>query len=119
MRVANAPKWRDRTISSSVIGAVISGRFGSAVDRDFAASGLRGDANRAYVEQARERPLAVPEGRSGGATHAVVVQANVKAFHAGMIVAGLLMIAGGLIALAGIENPRREERQAQPAVAAA
>jgi hypothetical protein len=48
-----------------------------------------------------------------------VRDAGVAAFHRGMIVAGLLLIAGGVIALAGIENPRREELEAQPAAAAA
>jgi hypothetical protein len=35
-----------------------------------------------------------------------VQAANVEAFRTGMIVSGLLMIAGGLIAAIGIENPR-------------
>ena len=35
------------------------------------------------------------------------------AFRTGMIVSALLMIGGGLLAAAGIENPRRDE----PAVA--
>ena len=106
-------------LAIAAVGAVISAQFRSTVDRELAGSGLRGDADTAYVEEARERPLTVPEGRTGGATHAVVVHANVQAFHAGMIVAGLLMIAGGLIALVGIENPRREELEAQPAAVTA
>jgi hypothetical protein len=40
----------------------------------------------------------------------------VQAFHRGMLIAGLLMIAGGLIAAVGIRNPRRRvEAQLAPA----
>ena len=52
-------------------------------------------------------------------TRAAVREANVAAFHRGMIVAGLLMIAGGLIAAAGIANPPRVEVADQPAAVAA
>jgi hypothetical protein len=48
-----------------------------------------------------------------------VREANVAAFHRGMIVSGLLMIAGGLIAAAGIVNPPRPEAVAQPPAVAA
>ena len=106
-------------LAIAVVGAVISAQFSSRVERELAGDGLRGVADAVYVEEARERPLTVPQGRAGRATQTVVVQANVEAFHAGMIVAGLLMIAGGLIALAGIENPRREELEAQPAAVTA
>ena len=106
-------------LAIAVVGAVVSAQFGAAVEREVAANGAAGGASRAYVAQARERPLALPAGRVDRATRAAVREANVEAFHSGMIVAGLLMIAGGLIALVGIENPRREELQAQPAAAAA
>jgi hypothetical protein len=49
---------------------------------------------------------------------AAVRAANVEAFRSGMIVAGLLMIAGGLIAAVGIENPRRRPAPADEAQAA-
>jgi len=106
-------------LAIAVVGAVVSAQFSSAVDRRLEASGAAGAATRAYVDEARERPLAVPAERIDAATRAAVREANLEAFHRGMIVAGLLMIAGGLIAFAGIENPRREELPAQPAVAAA
>ncbi len=96
----------------------MSAQLASAVERELSGNGLRGDANRAYVEDARERPLTLPDGRTGGATRQVVISANVAAFHRGMLVAGLLMIAGGLIALVGIENPRREQVESQPAATA-
>jgi EmrB/QacA subfamily drug resistance transporter len=107
-------------LAIAAVGAVVSGHFGSTVDRRLGG----GDrpvaaAARAYVDEARERTLTLPDRRVDAHTRRVVREANVGAFHRGMIVAGLLMIVGGLIALAGIENPRREELAAQPAAAAA
>jgi hypothetical protein len=48
-----------------------------------------------------------------------VRDAGVAAFHRGMVVAGLLMIAGGLIAAVAIANPPRPEVVAQPPAVAA
>jgi hypothetical protein len=42
-----------------------------------------------------------------------VVQASVDAFGTGMTFAGLLVILGGVISLAGIVNPRRDEIRVQ------
>lgn len=89
-------------LAIAVVGAVVSARFGSAVEQR-----LGERAASSYVEEARERPLTIPDRPADAATRVAVREANVEAFHRGMIVAGLLMIAGGLIALAGIENPRR------------
>jgi EmrB/QacA subfamily drug resistance transporter len=47
---------------------------------------------------------------SGGSP--AVVEASVDAFRVGMGVAGAFVILGGVISLAGIVNPRREEREA-------
>ncbi len=43
---------------------------------------------------------------------AALVDASVHAFRIGIAIAGLLAILGGVVALVGIENPRR-----RPAVA--
>jgi EmrB/QacA subfamily drug resistance transporter len=74
----------------------------------------------AYLRDARERPLTLPDGAAPRAVREAVQAANVEAFRTGMIVAGLLMIAGGLIAAVGIENPRRAGApdEAQPVPAA-
>jgi EmrB/QacA subfamily drug resistance transporter len=107
-------------LAIAAVGAVVSGHFGSAVDRRLGEGEQQlGGAARAYVDEARERALTLPDRRVDERTLAVVREANVRAFHRGMTVAGLLMIAGGLIAFAGIENPRRGELEAQPAAAAA
>jgi EmrB/QacA subfamily drug resistance transporter len=108
-------------LAIAAVGAVVSAQFDAGVQRRLGerAGAGHGGATAAYVGQARERPLAMPAGRADRDVRAAVRAANVEAFHRGMIVAGLLMIAGGLIALAGIENPRREELEARPAAAAA
>ena len=94
-------------LAIAAVGLVISAQFGASVDDRLAERGQLDGATRAYVEEARERPLTVPAGAVDQRTRATVRDANVKAFHVGMIVAGLLMIAGGLIAAVGIENPAR------------
>jgi len=106
-------------LAIAVVGAVVSAQFGSAVQGRLDDRPRADTAVRAYVDEARERPLTVPDGRIDARTRDAVREANVDAFHDGMIVAGLLMIAGGLTALVGIENPRPAEREARPAVAAA
>jgi len=106
-------------LAIAAVGAVVSAQFGTGVERRLDERARAGDATSGYVERARERPLAMPADRVDPAVRAAVRAANVEAFHRGMIVSGLLMIVGGLIALAGIENPRREELEAQPAAAAA
>ncbi|MEA2233531.1 MAG: hypothetical protein QOD83_3347 [Solirubrobacteraceae bacterium] len=98
-------------LAIAAIGAVLSAQFGAEVDRRLGA-GVDGDA-RAYVSEARKHPLTVPGGRAAPQARAAVRQANVHAFRTAMVVAGLLMIAGGLLAAIGIENPRRE-RAPQP-----
>jgi hypothetical protein len=74
---------------------------------------------RAYLDEAHERPLTVPETAAGDRARAAVREANVAAFHRGMIVSGLLMIAGGLIAAAGIANPPRPDVVVRPPAVAA
>jgi hypothetical protein len=96
-------------LAIAAVGAVVSAQFGAEIDRRLDVRARSDAAVRAYVDTARERPLAVPDGRADARARAAVRAADVEAFHAGMIVSGLLMIVGGLIAAAGIESPRREE----------
>jgi hypothetical protein len=44
---------------------------------------------------------------------AALTESSTTAFHVGVAVGGLLMIAGGVVALVGIENPRRAVRSAE------
>ncbi len=93
-------------LAIAAVGAVVAAQLGSELDRRFAAV-PPGSPARAYVDEAREHALALPEGAGPAAARAEVRDANVEAFRTGMLVAGLLMIAGGLLAAAGIENRSR------------
>jgi len=105
-------------VAIAAVGAVVAAQFGAALDGSPAGSpaGAGARAARAYVADAREHPLAPPDRPAAAPVRAVVRDAGVEAFHAGMLVAGLLMITGGLIAAAGIRNPRRRA-DARPALA--
>ncbi|MDQ3721505.1 MAG: MFS transporter [Actinomycetota bacterium] len=106
-------------LAIAAVGLVVSAQFATQVDRRLGAPAQRDGATRAYVGEARERPLTIPDGPVAARTRAAVREANVTAFHRGMIVSGLLMIAGGLIAAAGIVNPPRAEVVARPPPVAA
>jgi len=107
-------------LAIAAVGLVISAQFATQVERGVGAPAQRDGATRAYVDEARERPLTVPGGTVSAGTRIAVRKANVAAFHRGMVVSGLLMIAGGLIAAIGIVNPPRVEADPRPpAVAAA
>ena len=99
-------------LAIAVLGAVISASFGSRMDDDLAGASLSAPASGA-VAAAKEKPLAVPGVAALGSAEASRVRsaaadASTSAFHLGVLIAGLLMIAGGVVAGIGIENPRRE-----------
>ncbi len=77
-------------LAIAVLGAVISAKFGADVGGDPGAN-----------------PLTASE-----------PDASTAAFHLGIVIAGLLMIAGGIVAGIGIENPRQRSK-AVPAGGAA
>jgi EmrB/QacA subfamily drug resistance transporter len=105
-------------LAIAAVGAVVSAQFASAVDERLPSSRLAG-TERAYVSKARERPLTVPDEAVAPRVRVSVRDAGVQAFRTGMIVSAVLMIGGGLLALAGIENPRPEDLpMAEPAAAA-
>jgi EmrB/QacA subfamily drug resistance transporter len=93
-------------LAIAAVGAVVSAQFGADLDTR-AAAGSADPASAAYVAAARERPLSLPDDPAPEEVRAAVRAANVEAFRRGMIVAGLLMLAGGLIAAVGIQNPLR------------
>jgi hypothetical protein len=107
-------------LAIAAVGAVVAAQLHAGLDERAGAAAQRDPAARAYVRDARERPLTLPDGAAPGPVRATVRAANVDAFRTGMIVAGLLVIAGGLIAVVGIENPRRARAadEAQPVAAA-
>jgi EmrB/QacA subfamily drug resistance transporter len=98
-------------LAIAVLGAVISAHFGARLDSELGARPL-GPAAASAVEEAKEQPLGVPETeevgtREAGRIVAASSEASTSAFHLGALLAGVLMILGGIAAGVGIRNPRR------------
>lgn len=98
-------------LAIAVLGAVISAQFGATLDARLGPEPPAPGAQRA-IEDAKAQPLAVPEaGRLPPAAatrvRAAAREASTSAFHLGLLIAALLMIAGGVASGVGIENPRR------------
>jgi EmrB/QacA subfamily drug resistance transporter len=113
-------------LAIAVLGAVISAHFGARLDSGLASTRIEGfstgaqirayshDLNRA-VDEAEEQPLGVPDrSKMDGLVASSVVpaakEASTSAFHLGTLLAGLLMILGGIAAGVGLRNPKRRER---------
>jgi EmrB/QacA subfamily drug resistance transporter len=94
-------------VTIAALGAVVAGQFTSSLDAELAGVPL---SQRAQIEvaQARKQTLARVDPRQAGPRVAQAVEdASVEAFHVGIGIASVLVIAGGLLGLAGIRNPRR------------
>ncbi len=95
----------------AVLGAVISASFGSQIDSNLGDRPLSPAATRA-VSAAKDQPLAVPAARrlapeEAARIRSAAADASTSAFHLGVLIAGILMIVGGVFAGVGIENPKR------------
>ena len=104
-------------LAIAVLGAVISAHFGAALDSDLGARPLSPAAAKT-VREAKEQPLAVPE--TGGLrplerprVDAASTGAATSAFHLGALLAGLLIIFGGIVSGFGIENRKRPKPAAE------
>ncbi len=100
-------------LAIAVLGAVISAHFGARLDSELGSRPLSPAATRA-VGEAKEQPLGVPEVDEVGAVEAPRIvaasaDASTSALHLGALLAGLLMIVGGIAAGVGIRNPRRPD----------
>ena len=98
-------------LAIAILGAVISGYFGSALDSNLGDQPL-GPRAEHTVSDAKAQPLAVPETGSlpPGQAQRVAsasADASTSAFHLGIGIAGVLMIVGGAVSGFGIENPKR------------
>jgi MFS family permease len=100
-------------IAIAALGAVVAGSFQSRLDHDLARRPLSPMAHAAVVS-ARSRPLVVDVSGVPAPERPVVrralVDASVHAYRIGMLIAAALAALGGLLALIGIENPRRRVR---------
>ncbi|HVD87086.1 MAG TPA: MFS transporter [Solirubrobacterales bacterium] len=98
-------------LAIAVLGAVISAHFGSDLDGNLGSQPVSARAEKT-ISDAKAQPLAVPKtGKLDRAEAARVRQASVSAstsaFHLGVLIAAILMIAGGVASGLGIENPKR------------
>jgi EmrB/QacA subfamily drug resistance transporter len=98
-------------LAIAALGAVVSGSFAHRLDHDTARVQLSANAHR-VVLAAHTRPLVVntsgvPAGERP-VVRAALVDASVHAFRVAMLIGALLAALGGVVALLGIENPRRE-----------
>jgi EmrB/QacA subfamily drug resistance transporter len=126
-------------LAIAVLGAVISAHFGARLDAELASGPVRAGgapasapgpgssatvagalspAAASAVEEAKEQPLGVPdtdEVRPAEASRieAAATDASTSAFHLGALLAGLLMILGGVASAVGIRNPRRPDAAAE------
>jgi EmrB/QacA subfamily drug resistance transporter len=95
----------------AVLGAVVSVAFASRVDATLRQSAL-GPSSRAAIGRAKRQPLGSPSliGVPPGERvllRATFEDASVHAFRVADTIAAVLVASGGLIAFAGIRNPRR------------
>jgi len=104
-------------LAIAAVGAVVSTAFGSTVDDEVADRTLSAQTRQA-IEDAKARPLTT--GAAGDAPpperpflRRVFEDASVDSFHVGIGISGALVVGGGLIALAGIQNPRRKVAAAE------
>ena len=110
-------------LAIAVLGAVISAHFGSSLDGNLGERPL-GPAAERTVADAKAQPLAVPEVGSlppaqAEAVRSASADASTSAFHLGVLIAALLMIAGGISSGLWIQNPKRErgEEEREPVAA--
>ncbi len=99
-------------LAIAVLGAVISAHFGASLDADLGPAPLSPAAAHS-VSDAKAQPLAIPKTGPLAPAEASRVRtasasASTSAFHLGVLIAGLLMIAGGIASGFGIQDPRRK-----------
>jgi EmrB/QacA subfamily drug resistance transporter len=100
-------------LAIAALGAVVAGSFAGALDRDLAGRPLSPPA-RTAVAAARARPLVtttpgVPPSERA-VVHRALTAASVHAFRVMLGISSGLAILGGVVALLGIQNPRRRVR---------
>jgi EmrB/QacA subfamily drug resistance transporter len=97
-------------LAVAVVGAVCAAQFSSTIDTKVPASSVRPQTRHALTE-AKKRTLVTSASGVAPAdrarVHAALQDASVKAFHIGIGISGLLVIAGGVVSLVGLESRRR------------
>jgi EmrB/QacA subfamily drug resistance transporter len=99
-------------LAIAALGAIVSSAFAARLTSDVNRTTLPANASRA-IATAKTRPLVTSTTATGVSAeqqrelHAALVDSSVHAFRIGMGVGAGLAVLGGLVALVGIENPRR------------
>jgi EmrB/QacA subfamily drug resistance transporter len=100
-------------LAIAALGAIVSGSFQRRLDHNVSGKPLSAQAH-AVVVTSRSRPLVIDTDHLRGPDRVIVraalVNASVHAFRFGMEIAAVLAFIGGVVALVGIENPRRAVR---------
>ena len=96
-------------LAVAALGAILAARFGASIDRMTRASREMDGSTRAFLIEAKGRPLdtSVPEGRAAGARkriEPILDAASVEALHAGLWSMAALLALGGMISWIGITN---------------
>jgi EmrB/QacA subfamily drug resistance transporter len=104
-------------VGTAAVGAAVAASFASSLDQRLANVPL-GPAGRTAVAAAKRLPLGLPEAHSLPAAQARALrvaaeQASVHSFRLGLMIAAVLLAAGGLIGALGIRNPRGRVRAAE------
>jgi EmrB/QacA subfamily drug resistance transporter len=97
----------------AVLGAVVSLAFANRVDATLLGRSAIDPAGRAAINRAKRQPLGSPNLASVRPAERPILtaafgNASVHAFRVADTIAAILVVSGGLIALAGIRDPRRE-----------
>ncbi len=98
-------------LAIAALGAVVTGSFQTRVQHDVTHQTLSAPA-RVAIARARNRPFVIDTSGVPASerpvVHHALVDASVHAFRLGMLISAVLAVLGGLVALVGIENPRRK-----------
>lgn len=104
-------------LAIAAVGAFVSAEFISTVDDRVPGRRLDPQSRQA-VEDAKDRPLTTSAARDAAPGERPFLRrafedASVDAFHVAIGFSGALVVAGGLVSLAGIRNPRRKVAAAE------
>ncbi len=102
-------------LGTAAVGAAIASSFSSSLDSRLSGVALSGAA-RTAVAEAKRLPLGLPtlHGMPSAQAHAIRTAAegaSLHSFHLGMVIAAVLVAIGGIVGVAGIRNPRKEEEE--------
>jgi EmrB/QacA subfamily drug resistance transporter len=92
-------------VAVAAVGAIVALQFGHTLDK------VCSIAPAAALSQAKQAPLIVAPPspyQHDQAFRSALIQSSVSAFHTGMLVTGGLVMAGGVVSLIGIRNPKHK-----------